>query len=126
MDLDNGLYHCFVCDASGDRVKFVMEKDGLDFMEAARQLGALVPVNDAQARKFRREREAKVKAQHIKQESWVRQLEGLLSDMELYESVLNWAFRHRDDRLHELAQEGITLTGQRYILAKLEAEHGAR
>ena len=126
MDLDQGLYHCFVCDASGDMVKFVMEKDGVDFLEAARQLGALVPVNDAQARKFRREREAKVKAQHTKQESWVRQLEGLLSDMELYEQLhARGGDYHRVD-LQALCKEGIELTGQRYILAKLEANHESR
>jgi hypothetical protein len=47
-------------------------------------------------------------------------------DMEGYESVGNWAFNHRENELVELEEEGIVLTGQRYVLAKLEAEYGAR
>jgi len=46
--------------------------------------------------------------------------------MEGYESVGNWAFNHRENELVELEEEGIVLTGQRYVLAKLEAEYGAR
>jgi DNA primase len=41
------MYHCFGCGASGDAVKFLMEYDGLSFVEAietlASQMGLVVP-----------------------------------------------------------------------------------
>lgn len=49
MDLDRGLFHCFVCDASGDLITFVMQRDNVDFREAARRLGALVAVDNPKA-----------------------------------------------------------------------------
>ncbi|OQX67114.1 MAG: DNA primase [Sorangiineae bacterium NIC37A_2] len=36
---DRGFYHCFGCQASGDVIKFVMEIEGLTFIEAVRRLG---------------------------------------------------------------------------------------
>ena len=35
---DDGYYHCFGCGASGDAIKFLQEKEGLDFMAAVQQL----------------------------------------------------------------------------------------
>src|SRR5690349_7120758 len=35
---ERGFYHCFGCHASGDAIKFVQETEGLDFVEAVRQL----------------------------------------------------------------------------------------
>lgn len=35
---DKGFYHCFACGAHGDVIKFVMESEGLSFMEAVEQL----------------------------------------------------------------------------------------
>jgi len=35
---DKGFYHCFACGAHGDVIKFVMESEGLGFMEAVEQL----------------------------------------------------------------------------------------
>ncbi|MEQ8816037.1 MAG: DNA primase [Thalassobaculum sp.] len=37
---DKGFYHCFACGAHGDVIKFVMESEGLGFMEAVEQLAA--------------------------------------------------------------------------------------
>lgn len=37
-----GFYHCFGCGAHGDAVKFLMEKDGLPFIEAVKKLAARV------------------------------------------------------------------------------------
>ena len=34
----DGFYHCFGCGANGDAISFLREQDGLDFMEAVRQL----------------------------------------------------------------------------------------
>lgn len=38
---DKGFYHCFACGAHGDVIKFVMESEGLGFMEAVEQLAGL-------------------------------------------------------------------------------------
>jgi len=35
---ERGFYHCFGCHASGDAIKFLQETEGLDFIEAVRQL----------------------------------------------------------------------------------------
>src|SRR5689334_15501701 len=35
---ERGFYHCFGCHASGDAIKFIQETEGLDFIEAVRQL----------------------------------------------------------------------------------------
>ena len=37
-----GFYHCFGCGAHGDAVKFLMEKDGLPFIDAVKKLAARV------------------------------------------------------------------------------------
>lgn len=37
---EKGFYHCFGCGAHGDVIRFVMEHDGLDFMETVRLLAA--------------------------------------------------------------------------------------
>ena len=39
---DKGFYHCFGCGAHGDAIRFVMEQDGLAFMEAVKTLAAEV------------------------------------------------------------------------------------
>jgi DNA primase len=38
---DKGFYHCFACGAHGDVIKFLMENDGLKFMEAVEQLASM-------------------------------------------------------------------------------------
>jgi len=38
---DKGFYHCFACGAHGDVIKFVMENDGLAFMEAVELLAGM-------------------------------------------------------------------------------------
>lgn len=58
------FYHCFGCGASGDAIKFLMEYDGLSFVEAvealAAQYGMVVPREQRSP--------AQQKAQQIKQE----------------------------------------------------------
>jgi DNA primase len=39
---DKGFYHCFGCGAHGDAIRFVMEQDGLPFMDAVKALAAEV------------------------------------------------------------------------------------
>jgi len=48
-----GFYHCFGCGAGGDAIRFVMETEGLRFMDALRWLGAvgLPPVDPEQRAK---------------------------------------------------------------------------
>jgi DNA primase len=111
MDLDRGLFHCFVCNASGDLVDFVRLRDRVDFREAACRLGALVPARSEEAKRFRREREIRARAEQAKHDAWARRLEGLLDDMETYERLR--------DRGISGAADGVTLTGVRYILAIL-------
>lgn len=41
------FYHCFGCGASGDAIKFLMEYAGLAFLDACRELGAVIPDSDA-------------------------------------------------------------------------------
>lgn len=45
-----GLYHCFGCGAAGDAIRFVMDTEGLRFMDALRWLGSanLPPVDPEQ------------------------------------------------------------------------------
>ena len=126
IELDRGLYHCFACGESGDLITFVMQRDGVDFREAARRLGALGPVDNAQAQKFRAKREAKIKAEQVEREAWARCLEGLLDDMEIYERLRARGGDHHRDDLHAVCEEGIKLTAARYVLAKLEAKHESR
>ena len=40
VNAEEGLYHCFGCQASGDVIKFVMEVDHVDFREAVERLAA--------------------------------------------------------------------------------------
>lgn len=42
VNVETGGWRCMNCGASGDLVKFVMERDGVDFVTAARTLGAYV------------------------------------------------------------------------------------
>ena len=48
---EKGFYHCFGCGAHGDCIRFLMEQDGLPFLDAVRQLaaeaGLAVPEPDA-------------------------------------------------------------------------------
>lgn len=59
------FYHCFGCGASGDALKFLMEYDGLSFVEAvetlAAQYGMQVPyeVKSPQAQKVQQQRQEK-------------------------------------------------------------------
>jgi len=113
LDLERGLFHCFVCNASGDLVDFVRLRDGVNFREAARRLSALVPMTGIEARRFQREREFHVQRKQAQAAAWAHQLQGLLHDMQLYERLR--------DRGIPGAKEGVLLTGQRYLLARLEA-----
>lgn len=53
---DKGFYHCFACGAHGDIIKFVMETEGLRFMEAVEQLASLCGMEVPKATLEERER----------------------------------------------------------------------
>ena len=36
-----GFYHCFGCNANGDAISFLRESEGLEFIEAVKQLASL-------------------------------------------------------------------------------------
>lgn len=38
---EKGFYHCFACGAHGDVIRFLMENDGLKFMEAVEQIAGM-------------------------------------------------------------------------------------
>lgn len=54
VDDRKGFYYCFGCQAKGDAITFLREAEGLDFMEAVRQLaemaGLALPAPDPQGR----------------------------------------------------------------------------
>ncbi|MCB9779047.1 MAG: DNA primase [Alphaproteobacteria bacterium] len=56
-----GIYHCFGCGAGGDVFQFVMNTQGVSFMEAVRELGARVGVA-VEERELSREERARMKA----------------------------------------------------------------
>ena len=41
---DDGFYHCFGCQASGDAITYLREQDGMSFMEAVRHLADIAGV----------------------------------------------------------------------------------
>jgi DNA primase len=48
---DKGFYHCFGCGAHGDAIRFVMEQDGLPFMDAVKSLAAEVGLSVPEMRR---------------------------------------------------------------------------
>ncbi|MGZ8756144.1 MAG: DNA primase, partial [Acidimicrobiia bacterium] len=65
IDVAQGLYHCFGCQAGGDVFKFVQETQGLDFSEAVEQLAARAGIalqRDPEAIRRKGEREGLIEA----------------------------------------------------------------
>lgn len=61
-----GFYHCFGCGANGDMISWLRETDGIEFIEAIRQLseiaGLPMPTNHQASDDFARQRKAAVDA----------------------------------------------------------------
>jgi DNA primase len=104
---DDGLYHCFGCQASGDAFKFVMETEGLDFVGAlealANRFGVQLQTEDedplAASRRQRRERlhsllgrAAAYYARYLSESAEAATARGYLSDRGFTEETLK-AFR---------------------------------
>jgi DNA primase len=121
VDLSRGVWYCFRCNQGGDIIKFVMLRDGVGFAEAARSLGALRPTDPEEAQRYRREREVKQSRQRAHDDEYITVLRVLLREMELYESIRDRAFRTREDRLLELAEEAIIACGGDFVLLKAGA-----
>jgi DNA primase len=65
IDVGQGLFHCFGCQAGGDVFKFVQETQGLDFSESVEYLAsrAGIPLQrDPEALRRKGEREALIEA----------------------------------------------------------------
>ena len=65
IDVAQGLYHCFGCQAGGDVFKFVQETQGLDFSEAVEQLASRAGIalqRDPEAIRRKGEREGLIEA----------------------------------------------------------------
>jgi hypothetical protein len=121
LDLNRGLFHCFSCGVSGDIVEFVKLRDGVDFITAARKLGALRPLGRVEAKAYQAARNARQARQRRKDDDFYAWVELLLKEMEIYESLRDWAFRRHADELQELAEELIALVGADYVLLKAGA-----
>lgn len=118
MDLNKGLFYCFSCNAGGDIIKFVMLRDGIDFVTAAKKLGVLRPLDRVEAQQWRREKEARQAKQQAKDDAYIAEVERLLRRMESLEWTRGFGFRHRDDELQDLAEQHIVRTGADFILLK--------
>ena len=121
IDLNRGLWHCFRCDAGGDIIEFVKLRDGVDFITAAKSLGAWRPLSQVEAQVYWRDRNANQARRRRKDDDFYEWLELLLKEMEIYESLRDWAFRRHADELQELAEELIALVGADYVLLKAGA-----
>lgn len=103
------FYHCFGCGASGDALKFLMEYDGLSFVEAvealAAQYGMVVPREQRSP--------AQQKAQQIKQEK----------QRDLYDVMhLAAKFYRHQLRDHPQSQEAKTYLKERGLSADIAKE----
>jgi hypothetical protein len=118
VDLTRSLFHCFKCDAGGDIVKFVMLRDSCTFIEAAKKLGALRPLDPVEAEAYRRDRDAKQARQQRKDDDFYEWLQLLLKEMKICEGVRDWAFQCHHDELYDLAEQAIDAVGGDYVLLK--------
>jgi DNA primase len=92
------LYHCFGCGVGGDVIKFVEEKDGLNFAEAVEMLA------DRYGVELEREQEdprAEAKRQHR------RRLEQLLERAAAFYSTYLWESEEAGKARDYLAQRGL-------------------
>ncbi len=122
---DNG-FHCFGCGASGDAISWVMQTQGLDFMEAvaalAAEAGMEVPEPTPRAAEEARARADIFAVLAAAQESFARHLaqqEGAagraylasrgLDDSACARHGLGWAPEGRETLIRELAGQGIEL-----------------
>jgi DNA primase len=122
MNLSIGLWHCFVCGLGGDVIEFVKLRDGVDFMSAARTLAVLRPLGKLEAQIYWRDRDAKQARLRRKDDDFYQSVQLLLREMELYESVRDWAFRQHHAELQDLTQQLIDAVGADYILTKVDYE----
>lgn len=123
MELDHGWWNCFSCGASGDLISFVMLQDNVDFLEAARRLGALVestPTTSTPTTPTWQERhEARRAADQEWRSAYAARVRALLDGMQVYEGARTYGFVHREDALYDAAQEGMDFIAVRFIFAKL-------
>ncbi len=122
---DNG-FHCFGCGASGDAISFVMQTQGLDFIEAvtalAGEAGMDVPAPTPRAAEEARARADIFSVLVAAQESFSRRLgapEGAagraylvgrgLDEAACRRHGLGWAPEGRDALIRELAGQGMEL-----------------
>ncbi len=120
VDIERGLFHCFSCGVGGDVVEFVKLRDGVDFITAARTLGALRPLGQVEAQVYWRDRDAKKAIRQRKDDAFCESLELLLKEMLIYEAVRDWAFRQCQGELQSLAEQLITAVGADYVRLKVE------
>jgi len=118
IDLIRGLFNCFVCGRGGDILSFVQLRDGVNFVTAAKTLGAWRPLSRVEAKVFWRARDAKQARQQRQDDEFYQELQLLLREMEIAEATRDWAARQGHDEVQDLAEQLIDLVGGDYILAK--------
>jgi DNA primase len=98
VDPQDKLYHCFGCGVAGDVFKFVMEKDGLGFVEAVEMLA------DRYGVELEREREdPRAEARRARQ----RRLEQLLDRAAAYYASYLWDSKEGAKARAYLARRGL-------------------
>jgi len=118
LDLGKGLFYCHVCNLGGDILKFVMLRDNCGFIVAARRVGVLRPLSQAEAEVYWRERHAQQERQRRREADFREHLELLLREMEIAEATRDWALQHHHDEVQDLAEELIARVGADYVLLK--------
>ena len=72
IDPDKGLFYCFGCNTGGDAFKFLMLKEGLEFVEAARQLGERIGIHPPERKGPGAERRRRVLEANARAHSFFR------------------------------------------------------
>lgn len=122
MDLDRGLFYCFACNVGGDIISFIQQRDGIDFVTAAKKLGILPPLDRQEAEQWRRKKEARKEKLQAKENAYFAEVKRLLEAMETAEWIRGFALRQRDDELQDSAKRQIIRTGAAFVLLKAERE----
>jgi hypothetical protein len=120
IHLGNGLFHCFNCGVGGDIIEFVKLRDGVDFVTAARTLGAWRPLSRVEAKVYWHDRDAKQARQRRRDDEFCECLRLLLWEMQLAETTRDWAIRQGHEELEAVASELIDAVGADYVRLKVD------
>jgi hypothetical protein len=101
IDLTRGLYYCDVCQAGGDVLDFVMRRDHVDFVTAAKKLNAwdgglqidAVVIRqiriEQERQEKRRQAERELEERYFRAEDWLYCIEGIYAESNMRLSELH-------------------------------------